>query len=46
MQLCLLNIEKLIIDWKQFTGDSINPDWELNPGHFFKYHTTRPPRSA
>ena len=24
--------------------DSIDPGWESNPGHLFRYHTTRPPR--
>ena len=28
----------------EFTVGSTNPGWELNPGHIFRYHTTRPPR--
>ena len=24
-----------------FNADSIDPGWESNPGHLFKYHTTR-----
>ena len=42
-----LKIEKLnhIINWKEFTIDSTNSGWELNPGHFFRYHTSRPARS-
>ena len=28
--------------WKEFTVDSIDPGWELNLGHLFRYHTSRP----
>ena len=31
---------------KEFTVDSADPGWELNPGHHFRYHTTSSPRSA
>ena len=37
-----LKIENVMINWKEFTI----PGWELNPGHLFRYHTTRSPRSA
>ena len=47
--MCLIKISKKfqnkINDWKEFTLDSTNTAWKLNPGHFFRYHTSRPPRS-
>ena len=39
-------VKNKIINWKEFTADSTNPGWELNPGHLFGYHTTRPRRFA
>ena len=35
---------KKVFNWKEFTADRTNPGWELNPGHLFRYETTRPPR--
>ena len=35
-----------MINWKELTADSTNPGWESNPGHLFRYYTTRPPESA
>ena len=34
-----------IINWKEFTVDSTNLGWELNPCPLFRYHTSRPSRS-
>ena len=39
------NLKNLIINWKEFTVDSTNPNWESNSDHLFRYHATRPPRS-
>ena len=27
--------------WKEFTVESTNTDWQLNPGHLCRYHTTK-----
>ena len=35
---------KQVINLRQLTLDSIDPSWESNPGHLFRYHTARPPR--
>ena len=41
-----LKLKNLNINWKEVTVDSTNLGWELNPGHFLRYHTTIPPRYA
>ena len=41
-----LKFKNQIINWKDLTVESTNPNWESNPSHLFRCYTTRPLRSA